>query len=84
MKFREHRGQYEDSMATEVEVKDFPALLTHLQGLLSMFPTAPPVNAGTVTIAPYYGVDPRNGWDTHIVVLKDYGVMGFTDSPEGA
>lgn len=81
MKFREHRGSFEDSMQTEVHIKDREQLLQHLKNLLEPWPTAPPVTEDTVRIEPYYGVDPRNGWDTHLVYLKGYGVMGFTDSP---
>lgn len=83
MKFREHRhGGYEDSMKTEVHIADRDELLVHLRALLEPWPAAPVVNEETVSVVPYYGRDPRNGWaDTHLVVLKNYGVMGFTDSP---
>jgi hypothetical protein len=33
-------------------------------------------------VAPYGGVDKRCGWDTYIVTIEGYGVMGFTDGPE--
>lgn len=82
MKFREHRGDYDDSMATTVHVADRDELLVHLRGLLEKWPSAPSVNEETVSVVPYYGSDPRNGWaNVHLVVLKDYGVMGYTDSP---
>lgn len=32
-------------------------------------------------VVPYSGVDSRNGWNTHIVHLAGYGVLGFTDGP---
>jgi hypothetical protein len=28
-----------------------------------------------------YAYDPRNGWNAHSVVIKDWGVFGFTDGP---
>lgn len=81
MKFREHRGGFDDSMSTVVEVADRAALLDHMRKLLQPYPSAPPVTDETVRIESYYGVDKRNGWDTHIVILKDYGPFGYTDSP---
>lgn len=81
VKFREHKGSYEDSMATAVEVEGWPGLLAHLQELAWHWPSMPPVDAQTVQIQPYYGIDHRNGWDTYIVSLHNYGVMGFTDGP---
>ena len=81
MKFREQRGGYDDSMATSVEVDDFDGLLAHIRKLAEPWPTFPPVTRETVHIKPYSGVDPRNGWNTHIVTLDAYGVLGFTDQP---
>lgn len=80
MKFRQHRGGFDESMATYVDLADRAALLDHMRKLLAPYPTAPPVTEETVEIKPYYGIDKRNGWDTHIVILKDYGPFGFTDS----
>lgn len=68
-------------MATVVELDDRAALLEHMRLLLAPWPTAPPVTDETVEIHSYYGIDGRNGWDTYIVILKDYGPFGFTDSP---
>jgi len=81
VKFREHRGGFDESMATVVEVADRAALLEHMRKLLQSYPSAPPVTDETVDIVSYYGIDQRNGWDTYIVILKDYGPFGFTDSP---
>ena len=80
MKFREHRGSLDDSMKTLVEVKDREELMAHLVRILEPWPTAPPVTAETVKIEPYI-YDYRLGWDSYIVTLKDYGVLGFTDGP---
>lgn len=76
MKFREHRSTLSGSMATMVEVADYAALLDHVRKLL--WPTFPPVTSEMVHIKPY-GWDERIGWDTHIVTLDGYGVLGFTD-----
>lgn len=80
MKFREHRRLLDESMETVVELADYNALLDHLRKSAAHWPTHPPVTAETVRIEPY-GRDERIGWDTHIVTLKDYGVLGFTDGP---
>jgi hypothetical protein len=80
VKFREHRGGLAESMQTVVEVEDFNALLDHLHKLAEPWqPNVPPMNADTVHVEPYGGVDERIGWDTYIVTLKGYGVLGFTD-----
>ncbi len=84
MKFREHRGGLEDSMATTVEIDGMDGLLSHIRKLAEPWPTFPPVTSQTVHIEPYGGVDQRTGWDTHIVTLDGYGVLGFTDqTPDG-
>jgi hypothetical protein len=82
MKFREHRGGYDDSMATAVDVADRVALVAHIKGLLAPFKFRGDIDAGLL-VSPYgWGeIDPRNGWHTHIVTLLDYGVLGFTDGP---
>lgn len=80
MKFREHRGNLADSMATAVEVASFDELLAHIRKLAEPWPTFPPVTAWTVHVARYSGIDSRTGWDTHIITLDAYGVLGFTDS----
>jgi hypothetical protein len=81
MKFREHRGGLNESMETLVEVPDRAALLEHLRTVAARWPMAPEITDETVSVNPYYGLDDRTGWDTHIVVIKDYGPMGFTDGP---
>jgi hypothetical protein len=86
VKFREHRGGYDDSMATAVDVADRAALVAHVKTLLAPFCWAGNIEAG-LRIAAYGDArgrpykDPRNGWLTHVVTLKDYGVLGFTDGP---
>ena len=78
MKFREHRGGLDESMATLVEVPDRAALLEYLRKLAEPWPTFPPISSETVHIEPYIW-DSRIGWNTHIVTLDGYGVVGFTD-----
>jgi hypothetical protein len=74
MKFREHRGSLDDSLLTVVELKDRFALLEHLTSILHR-----PVTEKDVAIVPYT-FDSRIGWQTYIVTLPGYGVIGFTDS----
>lgn len=80
MKYREHRGGLSDSMATMVEVNGLQGLLWHLSKRAETYPSFPVVSEKTVHIEPY-GFDDRIGWDTHIVTLDGYGVLGFTDGP---
>lgn len=70
IKFREHRGAYEESMKT---VREFSTFLELCKELRSM-------TKGGIRIVPYDGTtDPRNGWSTHIVTADGAGVIGFTD-----
>jgi len=80
VKFREHCGGLAESMETVVEVSDHGALLEHIRKLAEPWPTFPPVTPETVHIKPY-GRDDRIGWNTHIVTVDGYGVLGFTDGP---
>lgn len=79
MRFREHRGGLSESMKTIIEVADQAALLDHIRKLAQPWPTFPPVTPKTVHIKPY-GWDGRIGWETYIVTLDGYGVLGFTDA----
>lgn len=80
MKFRQHRGGLDESMETVVELADRTALIAHCRALLAPWPTAPEVTEQTLKVSAY-GYDPRIQWDTHLVFLEGYGVMGYTDSP---
>lgn len=72
-KFRQHRGGFDDSMATVVDART----LADVERILSeLYPGAS--TKGRVKIKPYAGIDLRNGWDTHVVLL-DHSVVGFTD-----
>ena len=80
MKLRQHRELFFDSMATTVEIEPTKsALLASMQSVMSPWGVA--LTPGMVSVSPYGGVDPRNGWDTHIVVIVGHGVYGFTDGP---
>lgn len=78
MKFREHRGQLRDSMATCVKVPDRQALIDHLYRSFQM-----PLPFDEIRIEPYSKhPDRRIGWpETYVVTLEGYGVIGFTDGP---
>lgn len=78
MKFREHRGALADSMATCVEIADRTALIEHLYRNFSA-----PLPFYAITISPYdEEPDRRIDWPcTYIVMLKGFGVIGFTDGP---
>jgi hypothetical protein len=80
VKFREHRGGLSESMATVIDVADRRALVAYVARQLEPFYFTPAeVDAG-LAVEPYM-YDSRIGWDTHIVTLKRYGVLGFTDGP---
>ncbi len=85
MKFREHRLPVENSAETIVELpRDRGALIEHLKALLAPWPSAPPVTRETVVVEPYYPETADNRPEfflDYLVSLKDYGVMGYTDSP---
>jgi hypothetical protein len=80
MKFREHRGGLDDSLATTVMLADKAALIAHVTHLLEAYPGAPPVTESTFHVK-HLIYDQRCDWDTFICTLDDYGVVGFTDGP---
>lgn len=63
-------------METVVTVESRQDLETHCRRLLE--PYGVPVNE--LTIKPYC-YDERIDWDTHMVSVAGYGVIGFTDGP---
>jgi hypothetical protein len=67
-------------METVVEVDGRAGLLEHLRKLLAPYPTAPPVTDATVRVKAYC-YDPRIEWHTYMVILQDYGPIGYTDGP---
>lgn len=80
MKFREHRGSLADAMLTEVTLPDRAALLEHCRKIIPDALLADTINDSDMTVSKY-GRDERIGWDTHIVSIAGYGVVGFTDGP---
>ena len=81
MKLRQHRGGYSESMATTVDIEPTrPALLQAIlaSGLIGI---PEPLTEDHLGVTQSMRVDPRNGWDTHIVTIKDWGVYGYTDGP---
>ena len=81
MKLREHRALFSDSMATTIEIPPtMEALKAVINTELGQF-GYPEITADMIHVDPYYGLDTRNNWDTHIVSIKNYCVYGFTDGP---
>lgn len=82
MLFREHRGGYAESMATEVRLTDRASLVAHVSQLLDPFGFKFDDRATPIKVE-HYGKDNRStGWkDTYIVTLAGYGVLGFTNGP---
>ena len=60
-----------------VEFKDRSELLDIIE---NSFTFGLPKNLSDFEVKPYI-FDERINWDTHIVTLEGYGVLGFTDSP---
>ena len=81
MKFREHRSLLVDSMETVKEFDGKKDLIEHLQKDLDRWGVGK-YDLSEITIEKYgNGIDDRIGWDTYIVHLEGYGVLGFTDGP---
>lgn len=76
-KFREHRGSLAESMKTVQEVKDKEELIEYLKKYLSYWDFKDSFN---LKVKPYWK-DKRINWDTHIVTIEGFGVVGFTDGP---
>ena len=78
MRFREHRGMLDESMATTIEVADRAALVEIIRARLAVNDFF--VTDDMVQSKPY-GHDKRIGWDQHLVTVTGYGVVGMTDAP---
>jgi hypothetical protein len=76
MRFREHKGGLADSMATVVEVKDRDALNLLIAERLAQWGVL--VLPSTIHSA-WYCYDPRIQWDTWLITVDGYGVVGYTD-----
>jgi hypothetical protein len=77
MKFRQHKGGLEESMATVVELKNRDELTGYIRGLLYSWPSVK-ADAELISVELYEGNgDPRIGWkEVYIVTLEGYGVLG--------
>lgn len=74
--FRPHRGSLDEAMAECVILESKQALIDHIAAELEPWPYT--LTTDDLTLKPY-GYDERICWDTHIVTLKNYGVLGFTN-----
>lgn len=84
MKFQEYRVRPDEAEKTQVELADRAALVAHCKERLAT--TMDHIQDIAIEVRPYgpEWTDPKLGearkWITHIVTIKGYGVMGFTDS----
>jgi hypothetical protein len=85
MSFREHRGSFEDSMETLCHFDSRSELILYCAALLSQYDFR--FERDQFHEEPYC-IDPGHldmrvepPWNTHIVTIDGYGVMGFTDGP---
>lgn len=78
MRYRQHKGGYAESMATVVEIDSTREAL--LRAVLESLPDLDQVRPEDIEASPY-GADRRNGWDTHLVTVHGYGIVGYTDGP---
>ena len=75
-RFREHRQSLEASMRTVVFLETRAQLILHLRAVLAPVPVAE-----ADILVRHYTFDKRIGWDTYLIVVRDYGPVGFTDGP---
>ena len=79
-RFRPHRGSLVKAMEEVVEVKGLAGLIDYLRKEHPAF--GKPFDQTAITVEPYGGDDERIGWkNVHIVVMKDYGPIGFCEGP---
>jgi hypothetical protein len=73
VKFREHRGSLEESMATVVELESMDDLRQRCRDLVT---DAKLLDEIRLVFLCY---DSRVNWDTYIVFIPGYGVLGHTN-----
>ncbi len=73
MLFREHRGLLSDSMETMEVVSSLSDIWDIVKKDLT------PYGIKNDLRIEYYGCDSRIGWDTYIITIPGYGVLGFTN-----
>jgi hypothetical protein len=71
--FREHRGSLEESMATVTELESWTALVEYVIALVKPYRETTKDDV----LLKWYGYDERVNWNTTLVLVKDYGVVGF-------
>ena len=76
MRFREHRGNLYDSLKTTIEIKDKQELYEILREDLNHFYFD--FSIDDMQCIPQ-GFDRRCGWDTYLITIKNFGVIGMTD-----
>jgi len=81
-KFRPHRGSLAKSMEDGETFVNKEAMCASLQEKILSWSTTQKITTSNVEVTKYgVGKDKRNGWDTHLVFIRDFGVLGFTDGP---
>jgi hypothetical protein len=80
MKVRPNRRLLDEAMA---EVKEIEPTMDALRKWADeSFGVIQPPNLDEIVVEKYgHGIDTRIGWDTHIVMIPGWGVLGFTDGP---
>lgn len=76
-KYRDHRGSLAESIETVQEFNDLQALLDYLRKTFKEFGFE--FTDKALKIKPYC-YDKRINWDTHIVTIDNFGVVGFTNA----
>lgn len=79
MLYRDHRGSYNKSMDTTIEVKSEKELIDHLNKTRDLVPVE------EIRIELYHPLDSRNGWVTYSVEYrlrnhKEWSMAGFSNS----
>ena len=78
MKFRFNRELLDESMETMIDIP--PTIEAIQDAMRSAYGKLFKHIKGQIKVEPY-GYDDRIGWDTYIVFIDGYGVIGFTDGP---
>lgn len=75
MLYRPHKGGYDESMALACSVLTMSDLVRQVA-----LQVGRKVDEQEVEITPYES-EARNNWDTHLVVVRELGPVGFTSGP---
>lgn len=69
-------------MRTVVDLRDREALVDHCREVIRGMadPLAARISGANVHVSRHVP-DERIGWDTHVVTVDGFGVVGFTDGP---